>query len=304
MALTHEYGLAPTGYRLPDATRLGRVVLQVADLTRSVDYYATVVGLAVLGQHGSVVRLGPAGAPEDETLLELRERPGARAVPRRGRLGLFHVAFLLPNRPALARVLRHLGELGVEPGMSDHFVSEALYLWDPDGLGLEIYADRPRSIWRAEGRQLYMTSEALDVEGLLAEATDESPAFPRGAAVGHVHLSVDDLTQASRFYHEAVGFDRIVWSYPGALFLSAGGYHHHLGTNTWATGAPVATDEDARLVEWEIVLPTAGDVDAAHAHAGAKGWAAPAGLLADPWGVGVRIRTAAARASAPDGARR
>jgi catechol 2,3-dioxygenase len=295
MASTLEYGISPTGYRLPEATRLGRVVLAVADLARSVDYYSTVVGLGVLGQHGSVVRLGPPGASEDETLLELRERPGARAAPRRGRLGLYHVAFLLPNRPALARVLRHLAELGIQPGMSDHFVSEALYLWDPDGLGLEIYADRPRSIWRAEGHQLYMTSEPLNVRELLAEADDQSPAFPRGAVVGHVHLSVDDLTEASRFYHQAVGFDRIVWSYPGALFLSAGGYHHHVGTNTWAPGAPLATEEDARLEEWEIVLPTGGDVEAALAHARSVGLASPAGRLTDPWGVGVRITSATSR---------
>ncbi len=304
MASTLEYGIPPTGYRLPDATRLGCVVLQVADLTRSVDYYSTVVGLGIVAQHGSSVRLGSPGTPDDEALLELRERPGARPAPRRGRLGLYHVALLLPNRPALARVLRHLAEIGVEPGMSDHFVSEARDLWDPDGLGLEIYADRPRSIWRADGRQLSMTREPRDVRGLLAQADDQPPTIPPGAVVGHVHLSVDDHTQASRNYHVADGFDRIVWSYPGALFLSAGGYHHHVGTNTWSPGAAIATDADTRLVEWEIVLPTGEDVNAALAHAGHAGFGPHDGVLTDPWGVGVRLRTATAQAPGRGGARR
>jgi catechol 2,3-dioxygenase len=181
--------------------------------------------------------------------------------------------------------------------MSDHFVSEALYLWDPDGLGLEIYADRPRSIWRAEGRQLYMTTEPLDVQGVLADAPpdDGSHLLPAGSVVGHMHLSVDDVDTASAFFHDGVGFDRVVWSYPGALFMSAGGYHHHLGTNTWSLGAPAATEEDARLVEWEVVLPHASDVAAAAANLAAKGHVAEAttgrARVVDPWGVGVVIRT-------------
>lgn len=303
-----EYGVPPSGYRLPDATRLGRVALQVSDLAQSLEYYTTVVGLRVLRDASPVVVLG---AMDDETpLIELRERRDARPVPRRGRLGLFHVAILLPDRRALGRVLRHLGEIGVQPGMSDHFVSEALYLWDPDGLGLEIYADRPRSIWRAEGRQLYMTTEPLDVAGVLAEADDAPPALPRGTVIGHVHLSVDDIARASAFYHDAVGFDRMVWSYPGALFMAAGGYHHHLGTNTWSAGAPVAAEDDARLVEWEIVVPESSDVAAVAASVRQKipGEASsrfvdPVSsrhpessgdfVVTDPWGVHVAIRAAA-----------
>ena len=302
-----EYGVPPPGYRLPDATHLGRVALQVSDLARSLEYYTTVVGLRVLreGSSGAVL----AAADDERPLIELRERRGARPVPRRGRLGLFHVAILLPDRRALGRVLRNLGELGVQPGMSDHFVSEALYLWDPDGLGLEIYADRPRSIWRADGKQLYMTTEPLDVAGVLAEADDAPPALPRGTVIGHVHLSVDDIARASAFYHDALGFDSMVWTYPGALFMAAGGYHHHLGTNTWSRGAPVATEDDARLVEWEIVVPAGSDVAAAVASlrqripgeatspiADSASSRHPESfdsyIVTDPWGVGVAIRSA------------
>lgn len=284
-----EYGVPPSGYRLPDATHLGRVALQVSDLARSIEYYTTVVGLRVLSDAPSIAVLG--AIDDERPLIELRERPGARPVPRRGRLGLFHVAMLVPDRRALGRVLRHLGEIGVQPGMSDHFVSEALYLWDPDGLGLEIYADRPRSIWRAEQRQLYMTTEPLDVAGVLAEADEAPAALPRGTVIGHVHLSVDDIARASAFYHDAIGFDRMVWTYPGALFMAAGGYHHHLGTNTWSRGAAVATEDDARLVEWEIVVPGASDVDAAVAGLRAAGHDARDGVVIDPWGVGVAIRS-------------
>jgi catechol 2,3-dioxygenase len=295
MAERLEDGAPPPGYRLPEATRLGRAVLQVADLARSIEYYTTVVGLRVVREAASIALLG--AADDDTPLVELRERRDARPVPRRGRLGLFHVAILLPDRPALGRVLRHLGEIGIQPGLSDHFVSEALYLWDPDGLGLEIYADRPRSIWRAERGQLYMTAEPLDVAGVLAAADDAPPALPRGTVIGHVHLSVDDIPRASAFYHHAAGFDRTVWTYPGALFMSAGGYHHHLGTNTWSAGAPLASEDDARLVEWEVVVPAPTDVAAVVASLETAGHAAREGVVTDPWGVRIAFRTAARPAS-------
>jgi catechol 2,3-dioxygenase len=285
------YGVPPTGYRLPDATRLGHAVLQVADLERSVEYYKTVIGLRLIRREPGIAGLGT-----DDVLLELRERRGARPSPKTGRLGLFHVAILVPDRPALARFLRHLIDIDNPPAMSDHFVSEALYLWDPDGLGLEIYADRPRNLWRPVGRQLYMTTERLDATSLLQEADGPWAGLPRGTVIGHVHLSVDDLDRASAFYHDGIGFDRIVWSYPGALFLSAGGYHHHLGTNTWAAGAPVATDEDARLVEWEIRVPDARDARAVAESlraAGVEPRATVSGWRAiDPWGVAVAITPA------------
>ncbi len=290
------YGIAPPAYRLPDATRLGPVHLQVADLPRSVAYYGDVIGLRVMSRTSVGATLGAHGASNE--LVVLHERRGAAPVPPRGRLGLFHVAILLPDRPALGRFLAHLAEIGEQPGMSDHYVSEAIYLTDPDGLGLEIYADRPRASWKSEDRQLVMGTVPLDVRSVLAAGAGQRwDGAPPGTTVGHVHLHVGDLSAASHFYHESIGFDRVVWQYPGALFLSAGGYHHHLGTNIWARTATAAREDEARLIEWTIELPTAGDVAelaasaAAHGHEPAGDSASPAGiLLRDPWGTTVRIR--------------
>ena len=291
------YGIAPPGFRLPDETRLGPVRLQVADLARSLAYYERVLGLRVLQRGEGTATLGNVGGTAP--LVELRERPGARPMPRRGRLGLYHFAILLPDRAALGRFLRHLGEIGESAGMSDHFVSEAIYLSDPDGLGIEVYADRPRHAWRHEARQLAMATEPLDVEDLLRAGRPETwSGMPAGTVIGHVHLYVDDLEGAAKFYHQGLGLDKTVWSYPGALFMSAGGYHHHLGTNTWAAGAQPAGPDDARLLEWEIVVPTAADVAGALASLGSSGAAvepaAGGGALArDPWGTAVRLRAAA-----------
>jgi len=289
------YGIAPPSFRLPGATRLGRVRLQVADLARSIAYYETVIGLRVIDREGSVATLGPHGS--DNVVVELHERSGAKRVTRRGQIGLYHFAILLPDRAALGRFVRHLAELGEYAGMSDHFVSEAVYLQDPDGLGIEVYADRPREAWRTENNQLAMTTLPLDVQNLTAEAGDEPwTGAPAGTVLGHVHLYVRDLADASAFYHEGLGFDKVVWSYPGALFMSAGGYHHHLGTNTWAAGAPLAADDEARLLEWEIVVPDEASAFAAGKNLEAKGFLVErdAGdvVARDAWGTQVRVRPA------------
>ena len=293
--MSRDYGVAPGGYRLPDATRLGPVRLQVAGLARSIAYYESVLGLRELEKNRGegVVQLGAHG--NDSVLVELRERPGAAPVPRRGLLGLYHFAILLPDRAALGRLLRHLTALGVHAGMADHLVSEALYLADPDGLGIEVYADRPRESWKKTGRQIAMATDPLDVHGLLAEAGDAPfTGLPAGTVIGHVHLHVGDIERAAHFYHEGLGFDKMVWNYPGALFLAAGGYHHHLGTNTWAAGAPSASDGDARLIEWEIQVPTIADAHAALDSVAAAGHAverdASGGTTKDPWGTQVRLR--------------
>jgi catechol 2,3-dioxygenase len=301
MAVNHQdetaYGIAPSGHRLPPATHLGRVVLQVADLGRSLDYYRHVLGLRELRRTGGRVVLAAHG--DDTPLVELREHPGARPMPRRGRLGLYHFAVLLPDRGALGRFVAHLAAIGAQAGMSDHFVSEAIYLTDPDGLGIEVYADRPRAGWRQQGRELFMTTSPLDTHALI-DAAGGAPwtGMPAGTRIGHVHLFVADLAQASAFYHDALGFDKVVWSYPGALFLSAGGYHHHLGTNTWAADAPPAEDGDARLVEWEIVLPDAASIARAAASLEQHGHVVAAGTSGttarDPWGTTLRLVAAAA----------
>ena len=297
---TQAYGIAPPGYRLPATARLGAVRLQVADLARSLEWYRRVLGLEPLDgdlpdREARVARLVVPGG--DSPLVELHERPGAAPVPRRGRLGLYHYAILLPDRPALGRFLRHLSELGERAGMSDHFVSEALYLTDPDGLGIEVYADRPRSAWRYEDRQLTMATNPLDVDAVLRAAGSERwSGMPSGTVLGHVHLFVADLERAAGFYHSGLGLDKTVWSYPGALFLSAGGYHHHLGVNTWATGAVPAGSDEARLLEWEVVVPSfrdAAEVIASIAAAG--GVVEPStdgGVARDPWGTAVRVRAA------------
>jgi catechol 2,3-dioxygenase len=292
-AEAEDRGVAAPRFRLPPATHIGVVRLQVADIERSLDYYERVLGFRVVRRDASGAALGTVG--DDSPIIELHERPGARPHPRRGQLGLFHFAILLPDRASLGRFVRHLSEIGRNVGMSDHLVSEALYLSDPDGLGIEVYVDRPRADWRYAGRELQMATNPLNVQDLVAAGGSERWAgMPNGTTMGHVHLHVGDLEEAAAFYHEALGFDKVVWSYPGALFLSAGGYHHHLGTNTWAAGAPRATDEDARLIEWELVMPDAASVSAAAASVEAAGGTIERSndgsvLARDPWGTAVRL---------------
>jgi catechol 2,3-dioxygenase len=293
-----SYGEPPRGRRLPDATTLGPVRLQIADLDRSLAFYEGVLGLRVLERDGARAALAAHG--DERVLVELNERPGARPAGHVGRLGLYHFAILLPDRPSLGRLVRHMAEAGVRAGAGDHLVSEAFYVNDPDGLGIEVYADRPRSTWRRRGRELMIATDPVDVQDLLQAAGDAPwTGMPAGTVIGHVHLHVGDLEQAAAFYSDAIGFDRITWSYPGALFLGAGGYHHHLGTNTWAgTDARPSDDGDARLLEWTIELPDAASVQEAArslADAGYPADAAPDGGIAtrDPWGTGLRLRVGA-----------
>ena len=289
----NSFGIQPSGYRLPDATRLGRVRLQVADLTRSLAYYQNVLGFRVLDGSANQATLAAHG--DGTPLIELHEHPGAVPVPHRGRLGLYHFAILLPDRVSLGRFVAHLAALGERAGASDHLVSEALYLRDPDGLGIEVYADRPRATWRRQGRELVMDTKPLDVAGLLRAAGDEPwSGMPKGTMIGHVHLHVADLGEAAAFYQAALGLDAVVWSYPGALFLSAGGYHHHLGLNTWAgPGAALPQAGDARLLDWEVVVPRAEDVEAAACSVEAAGYdvvrTGRGWLATDPWGTTLRL---------------
>jgi len=165
------FTISPPGFRLPPELGLGRVRLEVADLARSLAYYETVLGLETRERGGGSATLGAAG--DAAPLVELSERTGARPVPRRGRLGLYHFAILLPSRAALGRFITHLGAIGVRPGMSDHLVSEAVYLTDPDGLGIEVYADRPSTAWRVQAGDLAMAVDPLNVEELVRAAGAE-----------------------------------------------------------------------------------------------------------------------------------
>ena len=275
--------------------RLGPVTLQVADLARSLAFYEGLLGLRVLTKTPGEASLGGA---DGASLVTLREHPGARPVSRRGRLGLYHAALLLPDRAALGGFLRYVGAAGVHLGMADHLFSEALYFTDPDGLGLEVYADRPRETWprktRLDGSDEFLSgSLPLDVPGLLAAATPYT-GMPAGTRVGHVHFCVDDLERATDFYGRGLGFTPTIRSFPGALFVSAGGYHHHVGLNTWAAGAALAEPDDVRLLEWRLELSSKAVLEAVLRRLAEAGYTAqtlPNGdaLATDPWRTTVRL---------------
>jgi catechol 2,3-dioxygenase len=283
-------GVEPPGYRLKDGTHVGTVRLQVRDLDIAADYYTRVLGFEARDRAENMLTLGAGG---DHPLVVLQAKSGVHRVPRQGVYGLYHFAVLLPERAALGRFAAHLARLGIRAGMADHLVSESLYLTDPDGLGIEVYADRPRSMWGRNGEEFAMSTEPLNIANLIAAGGDSAwTGAPSGTTIGHMHLHVGNLAEAERFYHVALGFDKTVWSYPGALFLSASGYHHHLGTNTWSPG-PSATDEQARLLDWELVVPTIEDASGAARslrETGYEAQAIPGGWIAvDPWGTQLRI---------------
>jgi catechol 2,3-dioxygenase len=219
------------------------------------DFYRDAIGLAELDSGNGRVRLGAGELP----IVEFVADPGAPPRPR-GTSGLFHLAILLPSRPDLARALQRVAEAGWRlSGASDHLVREALYLSDPEGNGIELYRDRPRDQWPRRDGVLQMDTLPLDLDGVLGELRreDADAALPAGTRIGHVHLNVGDLAAAEAFYSGTLGFDVTVRGYPGALFVSAGGYHHHLGLNTWAgEGAPQPPEGSRGLRQFEIVLPS------------------------------------------------
>ena len=241
--------------------RIGRVALTVADLDRSIRFYEDVIGLSLLGREDGVARMGAS----DETLLRLHHQPGARAVRRA--TGLYHFAILVPSRYDLARTLyRLLQPDGPDLGHSDHGVSEALYLSDPDGHGIEIYRDRPRDEWPVTNGRLSMVSLPLDARGILNELTGQpSPAhqMAEGTFIGHIHLQVAQIPATEQFYTGLLGLDLVQRYGPSATFMSANGYHHHVGANTWAgVGLSPAPADAARLLWYEIRLPDAATQEA------------------------------------------
>ena len=230
--------------------RMGLVELSVSDLDRSLSYWQDAIGLRVLSRENGTAELGA-----DTPLVRFVEEPGAR--PADGFTGLFHVALLVPDRPSLGRFLAHASREQIPlTGLSDHVVSEAIYLRDPDHHGIEIYADRPREQWEGQVAQR-MTSIPLDTDSLLEEAGDAGfDGLPDGTTVGHVHLCVRDVDETIAFYRDKLGMGLTAHRSDQAAFLSAGGYHHHIGGNTWETrGAPPAPEGTARLLRFTIVLP-------------------------------------------------
>ena len=249
---------------IPPDTHIGKVRLRVADIDDLTAFYVRVVGLGAAERDGDVARLGPKGG---EPLIELVSAPGAPAAPSFS-TGLFHLAILVPDRVELARSLHRVASTGWRlTGASDHLVSEALYLRDPEGNGIEIYRDRPREEWNRDNGELRMATLPLDLQGVLDELGDEGEApngMPAATTMGHVHLQVADIPAAEGFYTDALGLDVMVRSYPGALFLAAGGYHHHLGLNTWQSqGAPPPPEGALGLDRYELVLPNAEERDSA-----------------------------------------
>jgi catechol 2,3-dioxygenase len=252
MATQHEDSSTSS---IHPATRVGPAALAVADLERSLAFYTDALGFALLGREGGRAVLGAGGVP----LLVLEEQAGARPFPGYGATGLYHFAILAPTRADLGRWLRHWLDQGYPlPGQGDHLVSEALYLSDPDGNGIEIYRDRPREEWAWAGGQVRMATDPVDIAGVLEEgarAGEPWKGLPAGTRLGHMHLQVGDITAAEHFYHDVLGFD-VTAKLPGALFVSAGGYHHHVGLNTWQSrGAPPAPQGTAGLRYYVLELP-------------------------------------------------
>jgi catechol 2,3-dioxygenase len=279
-------------------TAMGIVRLTVSDLVQTRRFYEQVLGLhAREGDDGDLVFSAVGGRP----LVEVRGDPSATPLDRRA-TGLFHLAILLPSRADLAQALLRIAQTRWPlDGASDHLVSEALYLSDPDGNGIEIYRDRPRDEWRYEGGQLQMATLALDLEDLIGEIggrRSADPQAPTATTMGHVHLQVSDVASSEAFYHGVLGFDVMVRGYPGALFVSAGGYHHHLGLNTWNSrgGAPAAPGSIG-LRSLEVVVPDQPALDSVLGRlrgAGIDTVADPSGAMTvrDPNGISVRLLTA------------
>ena len=277
-------------------TRIGAVRLRVADLEGVREFYERALGLSETGAgEEEVARLGAGG----RTLIELEGDPEAPGRPPRT-TGLFHLAILQPSRADLAKAIHRIAEAGARlSGASDHLVSEALYLRDPEANGIEIYRDRPREEWPVRDGQIQMDSLPLDLDGVLGELRDaEVGPTAEETRRGHVHLNVADLGDAEDFYAGVLGFEVTVRGYPGALFVSAGGYHHHVGLNTWAgEGAPPAP-EGSRGLRWYEILVPAEELDALEGRLGDAGIEAKrdeSGIhTRDPSGNGILLKSAEA----------
>ena len=249
-----------TASRLPADASIGRVRLRVGDLGRALTLYRDVLGLEVMHDEGARVARAARGGAGSRELIVLEEQPGITRRPARPvSTGLYHVALLVPSRRDLGRTLLQLHQSDYPlRGMSDHAVSESLYLDDPFGNGLEIYADRPRASWPIQDGVIQMTVDPMDVEGVVAagrERPEPWSGLPADTVVGHVHLTVSRMERAVAFYRDVIGFD-VMMRIPSLTAVSAGGYHHHLNLNTWAgEGAPPDSDRVAGLVGWELVVP-------------------------------------------------
>lgn len=257
-------------------THIGRIGIVARDAAAMSQYYQQIVGLRELANSGGHITLGAGDLP----LMEIEQSNAVRPDDPRS-AGLYHTAFLLPSRTDLGRWIRHAIEKRIRvDGAADHLVSEALYLTDPEGNGIEIYADRPADSWDWEGRSVRMATDPLDADGILASAAG-APAWdgaPGNSIIGHVHLRVGDVRAAEGFWNRDVGFDTVL-NYGGqAVFLSTGGYHHHIGANSWQSRGAGPRDKDRTGLQWVELL--------------GKGPVAER-TLTDPWGTEIVLRSAA-----------
>lgn len=291
---------------LPNTTHTGQVRLRVADLDRALAFYRDILGYEATPAAARSVSLSPAAGVPAHFLL--KEAPGVQPKPWKT-AGLFHAAIRMPTRRDLATVIaRLLARDWPVPGMADHGVSEAFYLNDPDENGLEIYSDRPRSEWPSVNGKLAMGSDPLDMKALfstLENGDSDITLLPDESDIGHVHLQVSDLDRAEEFYSGVLGFDVMQRTYQGALFVSAGGYHHHVGLNVWAgKGVPGVRDDVAGLIDFTLFLPDVASLDTVEARIAQSGRVSerapdangsPTVSTHDPDGVGVvlAVETAA-----------
>ncbi len=270
---------------------IGRVALAVADIERSIRFYSDVIGLTLLSREGDDAQMGAGGEP----LLLLHGQAGLSRVRRA--TGLYHFALLLPSRADLGDALQHYVAVNAPiSGFADHAVSEAIYLTDPDGHGIEVYRDRPRAEWAYVGDKLRMTTDPIDFEGVLQARTGAWRGLSPGTMMGHIHLQVAQIEATERFYIDLIGFDLIIRYGPSATFLAANGYHHHIGGNTWAgVGLPPAPDDAARLLWYEIRQPDGAAIDAIAARLTAAGYAHEQGnntlRVTDPSGIPLLLAT-------------
>ncbi|KKB33651.1 VOC family protein [Bacillus thermotolerans] len=246
------------GFHSKPNTFVSHVRIKVENLERSLHYYREIIGFQVLEQTETTAVLTTDG----QTSILSLEQPD-RAIPKQGRTaGLYHFAILLPNRSDLANFVFHLIDKGIRIGSSDHLVSEALYLSDPDGNGIEVYIDRDPSVWSWRNGEVAMTVDPLNFEELLADGNQQQPwnGLPASTVMGHIHLHVSELKETEEFYTKGLGFDVVNRFGAQALFISTGGYHHHIGLNTWnGTGAPLPPENSPGLKFFTLTLPSEED---------------------------------------------
>ena len=290
MDATNPSAIPAAALRAP--IHIGAVGMMARDLDRLTAYYRDMLGLTVLERSGQKAILGAGGVP----LLELVHNPDALPDDPR-EAGLYHTAFLMPTRADLARWILHVSKTRVPiSGASDHHVSEAIYLDDPEGNGVEVYSDRPREQWRRDGEQILQRTDPLDIDAIVREidpATAAYPGAPDGLRIGHVHFRVGNVAAAETFYGGALGLD-VTRRRGGAAFLSSGGYHHHVAANVWHSNGAGRRDATRAGLNWVAMeindRPTLDGIKQRLAAAGVITEAIPGGFAArDPWGTAIRF---------------